>query len=150
MLWNSHYKEWNQKLKPAQKWKSNCIWMLLVFSKAVQMWKKLAMNIQSNYITNLSAATVKIFPCLLSIALPFMSFTNHIKTTKPGVQEQEFTNTIIKKSQDRISLVFLTMGFLLRKPVSFTKHPAWSRNTTACFVASTKVINIWKHSTDHK
>lgn len=63
--------------------------MLLVFSKAVQMWKKLAMNIHSNYVTSLNAAIVKTFSCLLSITLPFMSFTDHIKTTKTKVQEQE-------------------------------------------------------------
>jgi len=64
--------------------------MLLVFSKAVQTWKKLAMNIHFNYTLSLNVAIVKTFPCLLSITLHFMSFTNHIKTTKPKVQEQEY------------------------------------------------------------
>lgn len=52
-------KEWNEKLKAAEKRKASYTSILLGFSKAVQMGKKLAMNIHSNYITSSNAAIVK-------------------------------------------------------------------------------------------
>lgn len=60
-----------------------------VCSKAVQAWKKLAMNIHPDYIMSLSATTVKTFQCLLPITFPFISFTNHAKTVKTKSHGQE-------------------------------------------------------------
>lgn len=43
----------------------------------------------SHYIMSLSATIVKTFQCLLTITFPFISFTNHAKTTKTKLHEQE-------------------------------------------------------------